>query len=59
MDFSSFNRSSIEQSSSTTTSQLPHHLLRASVRETPKSASLSAQQQTSKIQEKLKCVLPL
>ncbi|CAF4361976.1 unnamed protein product, partial [Rotaria magnacalcarata] len=51
----SFNRSAIEPSSPSTTSQLPHHLLRASVRENPKSASLSAQQQqTSKFQDKLK-----
>ncbi|CAF4410655.1 unnamed protein product [Rotaria socialis] len=51
----SFNRSAIEPSSPSTASQLPHHLLRASVRENPKSASLSAQQQqTSKFQDKLK-----
>ncbi|CAF0793681.1 unnamed protein product [Rotaria sp. Silwood1] len=51
----SFNRSGIEPpSSSTSSSQTPHHMMRSSVRENPKSASLSAQQQTSKIPEKLK-----
>ncbi|CAF0911570.1 unnamed protein product [Rotaria sordida] len=51
----SFNRSGIEpSSSSTSSSQTPHHLMRTSVRENPKSASLSAQHQTSKIPEKLK-----
>lgn len=52
---SSFNRSGIEQSSNSS-SQAPHHMMRASVRENTKSASLSAQQQPSKLQEKLKCV---
>ena len=59
-DSSSFNRSGIEPSPSSITSsssQAPHHMMRASARENPKSASLSAQQQTPKIQEKLKCVL--
>jgi hypothetical protein len=53
---SSFNRSGIEPSSLSNSSQAPHHMMRASVRENTKSASLSAQQQTPKIQEKLKCV---
>lgn len=58
LDLSSFNRSGIDPSiSSNSTSQAPHHMMRASARENPKSASLSAQQQVSKIQEKLKCVL--
>jgi len=58
LDLSSFNRSGIEPSlSSNSSSQAPHHMMRASVRENPKSASLSAQQQTPRIQEKLKCVL--
>jgi hypothetical protein len=56
---SSFNRSGIEPSlsSNSPSSQAPHHMMRASARENPKSASLSAQQQTPKIQEKLRCVL--
>ncbi|CAF0992093.1 unnamed protein product [Adineta steineri] len=58
-----FNRSGIEPSPSpsSTSSQVPHHMMRSSVRENPKSASLSAQQQqqqqplqTPKAQEKLK-----
>jgi hypothetical protein len=57
---SSFNRSGIEPSSSSSSaSQAPHHMMRASARDSynPKSASLTAQQQTPKIAEKLKCVM--
>ena len=53
---SSFNRSGFEGNSS---SQAPHHLMRASVRETSniKSASLSAAPQPmNKIPDKVKCV---
>jgi len=58
LDLSSFNRTGIEPLlSSNSSSQAPHHMMRASTRENPKSASLSAQQQQTKIQEKLKCVL--
>ena len=58
MDLSSFNRGGFEASlSSNSSSQAPHHMMRGSARENPKSASLSAQQQTSKLQEKLKCVV--
>lgn len=57
-NLSSFNRSGIDPSiSSNSSSQAAHHLMRASARENPKSASLSAQQHISKIPEKLKCVL--
>jgi hypothetical protein len=58
LDLSSFNRNGIEPSlSSNSSSQAPHHMMRASARENTKSASLSAQQQPPRIQEKLKCVL--